>query len=172
MTEEHSRCQKALELALTKSSLVKYLFESTEKLGCDITREFFKCMPCSKPVEGMYDTKLGLVVCENNTVRVEEVLLHEGIHAFDYCRAKLNPDNCVHVACSEIRAARLSGQCDITREYSRGNFKFSEQHQNCIRRRVALSLKSIPACQNKTKFAIDRAWDSCYNDLEPFGFIP
>jgi hypothetical protein len=31
-----------------------------DKLGCEVTSQFFKCKPCSKPASGFFDTKLGV----------------------------------------------------------------------------------------------------------------
>ena len=42
------------------------------------------------------------------------------VHAFDDCRAKVDWSNCVHHACSEIRAANLSGDCSFMQEMMRG----------------------------------------------------
>ncbi|PFH33516.1 hypothetical protein BESB_077330 [Besnoitia besnoiti] len=53
-------------------------------------------------------------VCGNcfwSPFELRRVLLHELVHAFDFARAELSPDNCRHVACTEIRAYNLSGQC-------------------------------------------------------------
>ncbi|KAL8443663.1 hypothetical protein Emed_006638 [Eimeria media] len=41
------------------------------------------------------------------------VLLHELLHAFDFARAAVDSNNCMHVACSEIRAVNLSEQCGL-----------------------------------------------------------
>ncbi|PHJ23258.1 peptidase m76 family protein [Cystoisospora suis] len=52
-------------------------------------------------------------------------LIHELVHAFDFARAKLSPDNCLHVACTEIRAYNLSGQCSwwATRKWDESQFQ-------------------------------------------------
>lgn len=41
------------------------------------------------------------------------VLLHELLHAFDFARAKIDTNNCKHIACTEIRATNLSEQCGL-----------------------------------------------------------
>ncbi|KAL8269584.1 hypothetical protein Esti_006501 [Eimeria stiedai] len=41
------------------------------------------------------------------------VLLHELLHAFDFARAVVDSGNCMHVACTEIRAVNLSEQCGL-----------------------------------------------------------
>ena len=61
-------------------------------------------------------------------------MVHETIHAYDHCRAKVNWSSCHHHACSEIRAANLSGDCRIVNELARGNLfgGIKEQHQVCL----------------------------------------
>jgi hypothetical protein len=55
-----------------------------------------------------------VVICHNHLSRQEEIehaLTHELIHAYDHCRASnIDWTNCQHHACSEIRAASLSGE--------------------------------------------------------------
>lgn len=54
----------------------------------------------------IFNLLLQVVLCENHLddqKQLEETLLHETIHAFDYCRAQMDLDNCLHVACSEVR---------------------------------------------------------------------
>lgn len=58
--------------------------------------------------------------------------MHETIHAYDYCRANLNPENCVHIACSEIRANNLSKECKFSREIGRKQFNFLRHQAVCI----------------------------------------
>lgn len=93
-----------------------HLVAAMEKKGCDITPEFYTCRPCSLPVEGLYDSKLGVskpitfihqfkvVLCENNVLppQIREVMLHETIHAYDYCRAKVDDSDCSQIACAEV----------------------------------------------------------------------
>ena len=38
-------------------------------------------------------------------------LLHELLLTFDYCRVDIDYNNCTEIACTEIRASRLSGEC-------------------------------------------------------------
>lgn len=50
---------------------------------------------------------LQIVLCEDKEMSqkmVNHTLAHELIHAFDQCRIKINWDNCLHHACSEVRA--------------------------------------------------------------------
>jgi inner membrane protease ATP23 len=97
-----------------------------------------------------------VVICENNLEQkemVRDTMLHEGVHAFDDCRANVDWSNCVHHACSEvrvrlrataavfafracltpfaassqIRAANLSGDCSFRAEVARGHFNIRAQ---------------------------------------------
>ena len=47
---------------------------------------------------------------------VERTIQHELIHAYDHCRAEVDWKDCVHIACSEVRAASLSGDCACGKE--------------------------------------------------------
>lgn len=158
----------------------------------------------------------GIVVCMNNVNNqdaVNQVLIHELIHAYDECRAKdLDWTKLDHHACSEIRAANLSGDCHMLREFSRGNLQLLGGHevrsqgqghgerggvcfpllfffwerepsfqdwlatflQVCVRRRAQLSVAMNPSCRDpdEAKSAINRVWDTCYNDTKPFYEVP
>lgn len=46
-----------------------------------------------------------VVICENHLQEkqlIRETMMHESVHAFDDCRAKVDWTNCVHHACSEV----------------------------------------------------------------------
>jgi hypothetical protein len=64
----------------------------------------------------------GIFLCEKNLrneTHVHQSLSHEIIHAIDFCRSKMDPlNNCLHVACTEIRAENLSGECDFINEFT------------------------------------------------------
>ena len=73
------------------------------------------------------------------------------MHAYDHCRARdLNWSDCDHHACSEVRAAALSGDCSFGAEASRGNWGLRAQAQACARRRAALSVAMNPACRGNS----------------------
>jgi hypothetical protein len=58
----------------------------------------------------------------------ETVLTHELLHAFDHCRAEIDPFDLRHHACMEVRAASLSGDCEFKREAKLGNLNLTKQH--------------------------------------------
>ncbi|KAJ1395689.1 Peptidase M76, ATP23 [Sesbania bispinosa] len=118
-------CQRMIQHSL-QSPMVRFLREHLEKAGCSIGDNFIKAINCAE--EKITDTKVaggyirgeGIVVCSNETESqdgVNQVIIHELIHAFDDCRAaNLDWTDCAHHACSEIRAGHLSGDCHYKRE--------------------------------------------------------
>mmetsp|Transcript_26547 Transcript_26547/g.40705 ORF Transcript_26547/g.40705 Transcript_26547/m.40705 type:complete len:250 (-) Transcript_26547:49-798(-) len=109
-----------------------------------------------------------------NETHANQSMVHELIHAVDMCRTKMDPlNNCVHMACTEIRAENLSGECDWTRELGSGRLKsFAKHGQTCVKRRAALSLKANPNCAEKADEYIDAAFERCYRDTFPFDRHP
>ncbi|CAH7668156.1 mitochondrial inner membrane peptidase Atp23 [Phakopsora pachyrhizi] len=112
---------------------------------------------------------------------MEDVLSHELIHAWDHRRFKLDWGNLQHVACTEIRANALSGDCRWLREIDRHNFKFAKQRQFCARRRAILSVADHvkPSSEGGDSLdpmkvaeeVVDQVWASCWNDTRPFDEI-
>lgn len=97
-------------------------------------------------------------------------MAHELIHAFDVCRVEFDPQDCRQRACSEIRAANLSGDCKWSREAMRGHWQtFKGQHRICVRRRAILSLTGCEACRDQdVERVVDQVFESCISDTEPF----
>uniref|UniRef100_A0A8C1P197 Mitochondrial inner membrane protease ATP23 n=1 Tax=Cyprinus carpio TaxID=7962 RepID=A0A8C1P197_CYPCA len=118
------------------------------------------------------------------------------IHALDHCRARVDWFNSFrHLACSEIRAASLSGDCSFVNEISRFNFGLKEHHQVCLRGSVldvcvcvcvcvcereacvrGRALRSIIAVckvsREEAELELDEVFDSCFCDPAPFGRVP
>mmetsp|Transcript_15163 Transcript_15163/g.34974 ORF Transcript_15163/g.34974 Transcript_15163/m.34974 type:complete len:139 (+) Transcript_15163:430-846(+) len=87
---------------------------------------------------------------------------------------KMDPiNNCIHMACTEIRAENLSGECDAFREYMAGRAKpFAGHGQVCVKRRAALSLQANPNCRDRVHEYIDAAMERCFEDTFPFDRHP
>ncbi|KAL6078492.1 Mitochondrial inner membrane protease ATP23 [Balamuthia mandrillaris] len=172
---EHQQCKEWLFKALTNDMHVNHMLAALSDKGCPVDPfKFFTCKPCNNSL-GYWSRSEGIVLCENNFVswtQLNVTLVHELIHAYDDCRAKLNWKNCVHHACSEIRAASLSGDCHWYQEFARGNFTIGGQHRRCIRRRAILSLELGEDCKNEARSAVKEAWPLCSKDTAPFGFVP
>jgi inner membrane protease ATP23 len=74
----------------------------------------------------------------------------------------------------QIRASTLSGECRFGREvWGRGQWKLTQQLQECVRRRATLSLMARPGVKDDVHAAkiINEVWDSCFNDTRPFDEI-
>ncbi|XP_065877051.1 mitochondrial inner membrane protease ATP23-like isoform X1 [Euphorbia lathyris] len=160
-----------------QTPMVKLLREHLEKAGCGIGDNFFKAVDCDMKIGGGYVPGKGIIVCANHLRSqglVDEVVMHELIHAYDECRAaNLNWSNCAHQACSEIRANHLSGNCHFKRELLRGNLNLKGQGKECVRRRAMMSVMCNPRCSEvMAKGAIEAVWDLCYNDTKPFDRAP
>lgn len=155
----------------------------------------FSCEPCQKAAEGDASApapaqhlglftvnpetnKKKIFICEENfseeaagrmgTSAVRRTVLHELIHAYDYCRVKFDLNNCDQLACTEVRAAMLSGDCTFVSEATRMNFGIAGQGAVCAKRRAILSLEANPVCQPTAKEAVDRVFDKCHKDTAPF----
>ena len=76
----------------------------------------------SKQNDGKAKLKLlpDIFLCQQNIqneTHARESMAHELIHAIDMCRTKMDPiNNCIHMACTEIRAENLAGECHWVRE--------------------------------------------------------
>ena len=175
-----SRCESLKEKAL-KSMHVKFVRDKMQELGCDTyaTEHFsFACEPCfDAAVVGRFDASgRRLLLCSDNIEKyklsdahVLRTVLHELIHAYDMCRVQLDPLDCSHIACTEIRAAHLSGDCDFFTELERRNLGFKSQGAACAKRRALLSVRAHPNCQgDKAEEAVNQVFDLCMKDTSPF----
>lgn len=120
------------------------------------------------------DTKLGkkgTIVLLEEMLRerddVERALRHELIHAFDDARGEIEPTNCYHQACSEVRAARLSGDCFVAEEVKRGRVG-TISGRDCVMRRATLAVEGNPLCKGFGPRAVEVVMPRCYRDFEPF----
>lgn len=126
------------------------MFKHLKRGGCNLTADAAECRKCEGQLAGGFQDDGSIMLCSNNLTtqaHTSTTLVHESIHAFDACRAKVDWSNCVHHACSEIRAATLSGDCNFSREFFlRRNFSLGKQFQRCIKRRAQLSVSRNPSC--------------------------
>ncbi|KAI8923405.1 peptidase M76 family-domain-containing protein [Entophlyctis helioformis] len=153
-----------------------FMLKELDKAGCTLQPDHFKCVPCDPTRAGGFAPTHGIVLCENQLTsksHMEDTMAHELIHAFDHCTARVKWDKPEHFACSEIRAAALSGDCRFSRELMRGNLGFFKHFQECVRRRAVLGVKQVPTCQadGVAEDAVRAVWDSCFNDTAPFDEI-
>ena len=138
----------------------------------------FKCRPCGEvQAGGGFVPGEGVVICSDKVNTRSQVVLglrHELVHAYDHCRSHVNWEDIDHHACAEIRASNLSGECYWMQEIQRGNFKWDKQHQVCVKRRAALSLKNgiTNPTDEQIAGAIERVFQQCFRDTRPFDRLP
>ncbi|XP_074590406.1 mitochondrial inner membrane protease ATP23-like [Curcuma longa] len=173
----HKECVDGITKSLQHPT-VRFLREKMEQAGCPVWGRLLMAITCKGQTSaGGYSSGRGITICCNHMSfqnEIDQVIIHELIHAYDDCRAKnLDWTNCAHHACSEIRANHLSGDCHYKRELLRGFLKIRGHEQECVRRRSLKSVQSNPHCSDITaKDAIEAIWGICYNDTTPFDRAP
>uniref|UniRef100_A0A1A8KGC3 Mitochondrial inner membrane protease ATP23 n=1 Tax=Nothobranchius kuhntae TaxID=321403 RepID=A0A1A8KGC3_NOTKU len=179
LTTFNHKCQFMLQVAMETSPYAKLLLSAMNNSGCKVSKDrHFSCEDCDGSVSGGFDAASSQVVlCQNNIhqqAHMNRVVTHELIHAFDHCRAHVDWfNNFRHLACSEIRAANLSGDCSFTNEASRFNLGLKEHHQECVRGRALRSILAVrKISREEAQKIVDEVFDSCFNDHAPFGRIP
>lgn len=161
---------------------VKVLLRKIEAEGCQLSENPVRCEDVfgSMSVGGAYDTSRKAVVM-NPAAPVQflqqsewtRAVSHELVHAFDDCRARVDWSNCRHIACTEVRAANLSGDCDFSTEMGRRPMSmlgdsWAGHQQACVRRRAEISLRAHEQCAPDARLTLESVWDDCYRDYAPF----
>ncbi|KAF5203618.1 Mitochondrial inner membrane protease atp23 [Thalictrum thalictroides] len=104
-------CEDMIRRSL-RTPTVKFLRERMNKAGCYVGDNYFKAIKCDYVRAGGYSPREGVMVCSNFMTfqdEVDQVIIHELIHAYDQCRAaNLDWTNCAHHACSEVHLLTLS----------------------------------------------------------------
>eukprot|EP00929_Paragymnodinium_shiwhaense_P059555 TRINITY_DN2982_c0_g1_i2.p1 TRINITY_DN2982_c0_g1~~TRINITY_DN2982_c0_g1_i2.p1 ORF type:complete len:191 (+),score=18.97 TRINITY_DN2982_c0_g1_i2:340-912(+) len=103
------------------------------------------------------------------------VLVHELVHAFDFARAKIDTSSCVHIACTEIRAWNMSGECELwTKWWETLGEDMVNRKQRCVREGALASLLDNERCRDPAiaRAAIEEAWQPCWHDHWPFTTKP
>ena len=175
---DHLNCIQAINEVLRYNEYIRHVIDKLNARGCPVGRPFFICEKCpsDKRVGGYWDSSRGIIVCENIKRPISQVartMLHEMIHAYDYCDVDFSSTNCYHHACTEIRAANLSGDCNFGLELIRGRgLGFTQHKPECIKRIATQSISMNPACSEKAKHYIEKVWDICSTDTRPFDHVP
>jgi len=172
-TSECARCEAWRDRLVKTSPIIKFMLKEIAKIGRPVDPTDLHCIPCDETRSGGFSPTEGIIHCQNrfaNRKHMEDTIAHELVHFYDDTKFKVDWYNCRHHACSEIRAASLSGDCKWTREILRGNFKFTKQHQACVKRRAVLSLRSNPGCSEPgmAEKIVAEVFESCFNDTRPF----
>jgi Peptidase M76 family len=158
-------CEKMVENFYKSESKVNLLSSNIS------TRPHISCQDCSKTAPDINITTraairdkfpLEIVVCCDRLEesKIEEVLIHELVHAYDYSHNRCNFSTCAGLAYSEIRAAREA-------ECSNGYYPFEFMRQMCVRDVAIRSTSNLfPKAEATT--CVDAAMSTAIKDLEPF----
>ncbi|KZV83221.1 hypothetical protein EXIGLDRAFT_649894 [Exidia glandulosa HHB12029] len=177
MQAQWTRCEKWKKDLMHSSPRITFIRKHLALLNCPISNSNVLCAPCGPTRAGGFGPETGtLLLCQNRFAdkkHMEDTIAHELIHMYDHCRFKLDWFNLRHVACTEIRAASLSGDCRASREFMRAQVGFTKQHQSCVRRRALLSVRGHPNCPDDAtaERVVSEVWESCFNDTRPFDEI-
>jgi inner membrane protease ATP23 len=155
-TEETFRlyrhCDERLIDALNDPELKSFL-PSDVKVECRIC-----------PYEGSYspDTKT-ISICAQSLTPFQSILKqsikHEAIHAIDEKYSSLFSDPCLFRACTEIRAAKFSGQCSsLLRDFIRLTLP---DFEGCVYKKAKKSHDMYEPCRSKS--SVDDMWNFCFN---------
>ena len=175
-----ARCEKQRDYLLQYSPVIRYMTENISRLGGELNKSNIRCRVCTTAQLGGFDHKFGIMLCANQIEQqsmLEDVMAHEMVHAYDHLRFKtdLGPEEDLRkVACSEIRASNLSGECRWANEFfTNKQFSFSRHHQDCVRRRAVNSVRTRPNCKDDLEAVkiVNDVWDSCFVDTRPFDEI-
>jgi inner membrane protease ATP23 len=186
--QDCARCDSDKQWLFKNSPIIRFLqseinllspppTEPTTSTSTGIHEGNVRCKRCTTSQSGGFDPTYGILLCANklrNRGHLEDTLGHEMVHAYDHMRFKLEPLDLRHAACMEIRASTLSGECRFMREFwTRGQWRVTQQLQECVRRRAALSVAARPGCRDDVQAVrvVNEVWESCFYDTRPFDEI-
>ncbi|KAG9086446.1 Mitochondrial inner membrane protease atp23 [Ceratobasidium sp. UAMH 11750] len=170
------RCETWKSDLMKNSPVVVFMMKHLALEGANVSPNHIHCSPCDATRAGGFSPEAGVLLCQDRFLsksHMQDTLVHELVHMYDHAKFKVDWNNLRHHACSEIRAASLSGDCRWSRETQRGFVTFSKQHQACARRRAILSVIANPACKSPedAERAVNEVWESCFKDTRPFDEI-
>ncbi|KNC79447.1 hypothetical protein SARC_08157 [Sphaeroforma arctica JP610] len=196
----HEQCNKLLLFHTVYSPFVKFMIDKIEAAGCPVDSRVMRCAQCvpddtsetvdpttdhdpaKHPRTAGFSPYNGITICQEQMHSrspmtkhfMERTLLHELVHMYDQCTSKLDWTSARHQACSEIRAANLSGECKFAVETAQsGELKFIAGGKACVRRRALLSVKMNPALTEKeAEEAVDAVFETCFQNSAPFDMLP
>ncbi len=156
-------CEEHLPSALASARPAR-LLASIASLGCAAPRVACAA-PGSTAPTGFYPGTWAVTVSPSSAppvvppARLAASVAHELVHAFDSCRARV--DRCEHLACTEVRAAALSGACDALGGGAR---------EACVRRGAVSSVRRHGGCDARggAEAGVAAVWAACVADRAPF----
>ena len=170
-------CEEQAHQCIASNQSIRRLLTALASLGCsfDINRH----LTCEKSngdtLRGGFDRSTCQVVLYPENLHSPRefctIFHHELIHAYDYCRVKIDFNDLSHLACTEIRAASLSNQCSLFNHFSSSSrpFLLKNQHATCVRNRARESMETrsnLP--RQKLNEIIEDVFLRCYHDTDPY----
>jgi hypothetical protein len=171
-------CQKWL-LAFYNDKFWTNMGISLLKYKYILDQEVINLQVCKDFIEGYYlpnDKKI--ILCANNLTNYEKnyrfnhavkrhlILMYDHLRSSNY-----DHNNCQHLACSEVRAAKLSGYCKHS--YSYFNAFYAQERnetllKNCVKTKAVEHMNTYyEHCSNDCKKNVDFVFEKCYQDNVP-----
>lgn len=161
-------CESIVKALLDGDTKFKLLLESIGAVKEDEGRWKVKCRPCSRTgTEGKARAFITahpseIVLCSNrlpDRKNIEEALLHELVHAYDYSLARYDFYSCDGLASTEVRAAREA-------ECSSRMLVFDWLRSRCIRSCASRATSHIYG--EEAHECVKRVYDKAVLDKKPF----
>lgn len=105
-----------------------------------------------------------IVLCANRLAtrrEVEEAMVHELVHAFDYLVSGRNLLDCQALAYSEVRAAHAAECSELSRSFTCSFFE-----KGCVRSMATRSTENL--FPGRGAGCVNAVFDSAYNDRAPY----
>lgn len=177
--QECEKCYEYRDWMLQYSPSVLFMLDQIKKISPNPEKSYISekniiCESCNEFKGGGFNPEMGILICQNRIYskwQLEDIMAHELVHAYDNLKFEVDWMNLRHHACSEIRASSLSGECRFSNQFFKGVMKnFKRGHQECVKRRAAISVAANPNCKSKEDAVkvIDEVWESCFNDTRPY----
>eukprot|EP00929_Paragymnodinium_shiwhaense_P059557 TRINITY_DN2982_c0_g1_i4.p1 TRINITY_DN2982_c0_g1~~TRINITY_DN2982_c0_g1_i4.p1 ORF type:complete len:224 (+),score=31.28 TRINITY_DN2982_c0_g1_i4:122-793(+) len=157
---------------------VKTLLNALSAMKAPVDLVCVRCPADAKHRAGYSPKHNKVWICANrfwNPFEFRRVLVHELVHAFDFARAKIDTSSCVHMACTEIRAWNMSGECELwTKWWETLGEDMVNRKQRCVREGALASLLDSERCRDPAiaRAALEEAWQPCWHDHWPFTTKP
>lgn len=185
-----SECEKArnslLNGEMVKSvpgiSATKLINAIKSDANCTVPSIICGCCDANGQFDGNARNSAGIITICTNSIRSVSYLygtiVHELIHAYDSCKGT-DFSKCEQRACSEIRAYKNSGQCQVgganrLRMRSRitnmrGQYYwYYETEEECLKRSARASTLRDPICALDIETYINDAYRDCADKKDPF----
>ena len=144
-----------------------------------LNQEVINLQVCKDFIEGYYLPKdHKIVICANNLTNYEKnyrfnrAIKRHLILLYDHMRSEnYDFNNCQHLACSEVRAAKLSGYCRHSYSYYNGFYapeKNESLSKTCVKTKAVDHINTYyDHCSKDSKKYVDFVMEKCYHDNVP-----